>query len=93
MRKKRTSVLKYILTLRWLFAAPVLFYKKCVSPFLPSRCPYYPTCSSYMLESISRHGPVIGVFYGIWRLLRCNPFTKGGLDPVPFKKGDYKWVY
>ena len=47
-----------------------------------SACKFYPTCSEYMIESIEYHGLFIGMFKGIGRLLRCNPFSKGGYDPV-----------
>lgn len=70
-----------------------MFYKKCISPLLPSVCLYYPSCSTYMLESIRKHGIFKGVALGVKRLLRCNPAAKGGFDPVPEKKGDYKWLY
>jgi len=93
MRKRKTNVLLYILSLKWLAVGPVLFYKKCVSPLLPRRCPYYPSCSTYMLHSISRHGLIKGGALGLARLVRCTPFAKGGLDPVPYRKGDYKWLY
>lgn len=45
-------------------------------------CRFHPTCSQYMIEAIEKHGSLKGVIMGIWRILRCNPFNKGGLDPV-----------
>lgn len=59
------------------------FYSKYISPGLPARCKYYPTCSQYAREAIAKHGAFKGTFLAIWRLLRCNPFSKGGYDPVP----------
>jgi putative membrane protein insertion efficiency factor len=57
-------------------------YKLFISPFLPSACRYYPTCSEYMLEAIKKHGTVRGVWMGLKRLGRCHPFHAGGYDPV-----------
>ncbi len=57
-------------------------YKRWVSPLLPSACRYYPTCSEYMLDAVSKYGAAHGVWLGIRRLLRCHPFHAGGFDPV-----------
>ena len=64
---------------------PIIFYKKFISPCFPARCRYYPTCSSYAVEAIKKHGAVKGVILGAWRILRCNPFARGGVDHVPDK--------
>lgn len=56
-------------------------------------CTYIPSCSQYTLEAILKHGFFIGWILGIWRILRCNPWTKGGFDKVPDKKSVVKWVY
>ncbi len=56
-------------------------------------CMYIPTCSEYMLEAILKHGFFYGLFLGIKRILRCNPWCKGGFDKVPDKKSLLKWVY
>ena len=61
-------------------------YKKYISPFLRPACRFYPTCSEYMLEAVEKRGALAGVALGIWRIMRCNPFCKGGYDPVPEKK-------
>ncbi|MBE6013033.1 MAG: membrane protein insertion efficiency factor YidD [Lachnospiraceae bacterium] len=61
----------------------IRFYKKCISPFLPDSCRYYPTCSQYAYEAISKYGAIKGGFLSVLRILRCNPFCRGGYDPVP----------
>ena len=58
-------------------------YKKFISPLLPPSCRFTPTCSEYAMEAISKHGALKGSMLSIWRILRCNPFCKGGYDPVP----------
>ena len=58
-------------------------YKRVVSPMLPPSCRFYPTCSDYAYEAIEKHGVIKGGRLAVWRVLRCNPFGKGGLDPVP----------
>jgi putative membrane protein insertion efficiency factor len=60
-------------------------YKILISPVLPSACRFYPTCSEYMREAITVHGPARGVWLGLMRLGRCHPFHAGGTDPVPAK--------
>lgn len=68
----------------------IRFYQKYISK---CDCRYFPSCSEYMLEAILKHGFFYGVLLGIWRILRCNPFSKGGIDKVPDKKSVVKWVY
>lgn len=62
---------------------PIRAYQRWVSPALPRRCRYEPTCSDYAAQSIRRFGPLRGLVLAAWRLLRCNPFSHGGFDPVP----------
>ena len=69
--------------LRWLLIGFVFVYRRVISPVLPPTCRYHPSCSAYALESLQVHGVVRGVGLTAWRIGRCNPFTKGGLDPVP----------
>lgn len=64
------------------------FYKLAVSPYLPSTCIYQPTCSEYTAEAIEQHGVLRGIWMGMKRIVRCNPFTTGGLDPVPVRNED-----
>ncbi len=58
-------------------------YRIYISPLKTTSCPYIPTCSQYGLEAIEKYGAFKGLFLTIWRILRCNPFSKGGYDPVP----------
>jgi putative membrane protein insertion efficiency factor len=67
---------------RWVVLGPIAFYRRVISPGLPRRCRYEPTCSSYAVEAIREFGILRGVVLGGWRLLRCNPFSLGGFDPV-----------
>ncbi len=62
--------------------APIRLYQRFVSPALPRRCKYYPTCSAYAVEAVREFGLVRGAILAGWRLLRCNPFSRGGYDPV-----------
>lgn len=71
----------------------IRFYQKYISPGLGSNCRYTPTCSEYTLEAILKHGFFKGCLLGAWRIIRCNPFSKGGFDKVPDKKNVVKWVY
>lgn len=61
----------------------IRMYQKYLSPMKRTRCPYIPTCSQYGLEAIEKHGVIKGCLLACWRILRCNPFSKGGYDPVP----------
>lgn len=62
----------------------IKFYRKYLSGMKRySTCKYYPTCSQYGLEAIEKYGAFKGGLMAVWRILRCNPFSKGGYDPVP----------
>ena len=63
--------------------AGIRFYQKYISPMKSTKCPYFPTCSQYGLEAIEKHGAFKGSILAVWRILRCNPFSKGGVDHVP----------
>jgi uncharacterized protein len=69
--------------IRRLMIGMIRWYQREVSPSLGSCCKYAPSCSEYMIGAIERFGPLHGVFLGLWRILRCNPLSKGGYDPVP----------
>lgn len=68
--------------LRRIFVAPIRVYQRVISPLLPRRCKYEPTCSSYAAQAIERFGILRGSVLAGWRLLRCNPWSHGGYDPV-----------
>lgn len=63
--------------------APIKGYQKYISPGLPRRCRYYPTCSAYALDALQVHGVAKGLLLASWRVLRCNPWSRGGVDYVP----------
>ena len=69
-------------TARLVVCAPILLYQKLISPALPRRCKYEPTCSRYAVQAIRRYGVLRGLVLAGWRLLRCNPWSYGGYDPV-----------
>jgi putative membrane protein insertion efficiency factor len=62
--------------------APIVVYRRVISPALPRRCKYEPTCSHYAVDAIREYGILRGLVLGVWRLLRCNPWSYGGYDPV-----------
>lgn len=61
----------------------IRFYQREISPLCPPRCRYIPTCSEYAVEAVEKYGAIKGTFLATKRILRCNPFHKGGYDPVP----------
>jgi putative membrane protein insertion efficiency factor len=68
--------------LRTLITAPIKLYQKTVSPLTGQRCRYYPSCSEYAVQAITKFGILRGLVLAGWRLLRCNPLSRGGFDPV-----------
>ncbi|MBI4830322.1 MAG: membrane protein insertion efficiency factor YidD [Candidatus Lindowbacteria bacterium] len=69
--------------MRRLLAFFIKVYKLFVSPLLPPACRFYPTCSEYALEAITKHGALKGSYLALRRILRCHPLCEGGWDPVP----------
>ena len=61
----------------------IRLYQKYISPMKRTKCPYIPTCSQYGLEAVQKYGALKGGLLAVWRILRCNPFCKGGIDNVP----------
>ena len=68
--------------LRELILAPLHLYRRVISPALPQRCRYYPSCSAYAVEAVREYGVVRGSILAAWRVLRCNPLSHGGIDHV-----------
>jgi putative membrane protein insertion efficiency factor len=71
--------------MRKLLILPIRFYRYSISPFLPSRCRYLPTCSEYAIEAIDRFGTLKGGWLALKRIFSCHPWGKSGYDPVPPK--------
>jgi len=69
--------------MKYLFIGIFKLYKRFISPLLPNACRFRPTCSEYAMQSFERFGVIRGIVLTGWRLLRCNPFCRGGYDPVP----------
>ena len=74
---------------RWFCIRCIRFYQKHLSK---KTCLYYPTCSQYTMECFHHHGVTLGFLMGAWRILRCNPFSKGGYDPAPLPYFKKKWL-
>ncbi len=65
-----------------IFVSLIKIYQKIISPLFPPSCRYYPTCSEYSVQAINKHGVLKGLLKTTGRILRCNPFSKGGYDPI-----------
>jgi hypothetical protein len=74
------------MTARSAATLPIRLYRRVVSPALPQRCKYHPSCSAYALQAIRTYGILRGVVLAGWRLLRCNPWSHGGFDPVEHQR-------
>jgi putative membrane protein insertion efficiency factor len=71
---------------RALVLLPVRVYRRWLSPLLPNRCKYHPSCSAYAVEAVRSYGVIRGAVLAGWRLLRCNPWSHGGYDPVEHQR-------
>ena len=71
---------------RAIAVAPIRVYQRAISPALPRRCKYYPSCSEYAVQSVRSYGILRGLVLAAWRLLRCNPWSLGGVDFVEDQK-------
>ena len=68
--------------LREVFLLPLHLYRRVISPLTGSRCRYYPSCSAYAVEAVREYGVIRGGVLAAWRVMRCNPWSRGGADPV-----------
>ena len=95
MRKKLRKAFKFLRKkvfkpfIKMLLMRLIVFYQRHLSRHT---CLYSPTCSEYMLRALNNHGVIIGLLMGSWRILRCNPLSKGGYDPVPENYFKLRWV-
>ena len=69
--------------MKMVLIGPIRVYQRWISPGLPARCKYYPSCSEYAVQAVQSYGILRGTVLAAWRILRCNPFSHGGYDPVP----------
>lgn len=68
------------------FIVLVKIYQWIISPIFPQSCRFTPTCSTYMIEAINKRGPIVGIYLGVKRIIRCNPWGGHGHDPVPNRR-------
>ncbi|MBN8568876.1 MAG: membrane protein insertion efficiency factor YidD [Ignavibacteria bacterium] len=73
-----------------IFVYLIKFYQKFISPLFPASCRFYPTCSQYSLEAFQEFGVFKGFYLSVKRILKCNPFFRGGFDPIPHKDCAHK---
>lgn len=71
--------------MKFILISLIKLYKKFISPLFAPKCKYYPTCSTYAVQAIEKFGAVRGTILAVWRILRCNPWSMGGIDYVPDK--------
>jgi putative membrane protein insertion efficiency factor len=71
-----------VTALRAVLLGPIRLYQRVISPAIPARCKYHPTCSEYAAQAVRRYGVLRGLVLAVWRLLRCNPWSHGGVDFV-----------
>ena len=85
MRMKQPMSIKLLISnlFKLLFINLIKIYQRFVSPFFPSSCKFSPSCSKYGIEAISKYGVLKGSVLTIKRILKCNPWSKGGYDPIP----------
>ena len=69
--------------MKYALLALVRFYQYAVSPFLGQHCRFHPSCSAYAVEALQKYGAIRGAWLGVKRIARCNPWCRGGFDPLP----------
>ncbi len=69
--------------MKYVFIGLIKFYKKFISPLTPPKCRYYPSCSSYAVDAVTKFGAFRGLYLAVMRIFRCNPWSPGGIDYVP----------
>lgn len=72
-----------------IFIQIIKLYQRYISPYKGTKCPFFPSCSQYGIEAFQKYGFFKGSFLTAYRIMRCNPFSKGGIDPVPDKRKNY----
>lgn len=82
MKREAPAARRALGALRSAFLAPLRAYRRLISPALPARCKYHPTCSAYAIEAVRELGIFRGTILAAWRLARCNPWSHGGVDEV-----------
>lgn len=83
MQESRTVIGKIEAAIVKVFILLIRLYRRFISPLFPSCCRFTPTCSAYAIEALRKYGLLKGTFLAVKRILRCNPYCKGGYDPVP----------
>lgn len=77
--------------MKWLLIGFIRSWRRFISPMYGQVCKYYPSCSEYGLQAVQTHGAIKGSMLTVWRIVRCNPWSKGGYDPVPDTTAAYLW--
>ena len=85
MKTKQPMSIKFFIAnlFKFLFINIIKIYQRFISPFFPSSCKFSPSCSKYGIEAINKHGAIKGLILTVKRILKCNPWSKGGYDPIP----------
>ena len=78
--------------MKWLLIGFIKAWRAIVSPWYGQVCRYYPSCSEYGLEAVQLHGAIMGSWLTARRILRCNPWSRGGVDPVPGSAFEARWI-
>ena len=88
MARSNNPIRFFLILPRRLLIGLVRVYQRTLSPIMGGQCKYLPTCSNYFIDAVRARGAMVGAALGVWRILRCNPWSKGGYDPVPKRHGN-----